>query len=243
MQFRTQAMVAALMASAAVVDGRIGLGRFGLGARQDEHAYVTFSLVPVAGSSSAASSHTAGVPSVTPIGSPTGPGAVTTQTVPIVTYTVVPSPSSPGATTSDVSAGNSSTSVAVTITSSFPVTPLPTTMVTSATYFTNSSSSSAPAPTIGYPTNNSSAPTGGPSPTPSPGGGSGGAEAPLTGSCKNEGIFNCIDGKSYQQCASGHWSAVMRMAPTTSCALGQSTNLWARDVNKDYSFRGRRRVY
>ncbi|KAI1410548.1 lytic polysaccharide monooxygenase [Hypoxylon sp. FL1857] len=51
----------------------------------------------------------------------------------------------------------------------------------------------------------------------------------LTGPCTAEGMFNCIGGTSYQQCASGSWSVVMQMPPTTKCAEGQTMTLWGRD--------------
>ncbi|KAI1460545.1 lytic polysaccharide monooxygenase [Annulohypoxylon moriforme] len=79
------------------------------------------------------------------------------------------------------------------------------------------------------------------SPVPSPAGsaspaGSGapssGSAGGLTGSCTSEGMFNCIGGTSYQQCASGSWSVVMQMPATTKCAPGQTMTLWGRDEMK-----------
>ncbi|KAM7216883.1 hypothetical protein V8F06_007752 [Rhypophila decipiens] len=63
--------------------------------------------------------------------------------------------------------------------------------------------------------------------TPDSGSGSGGsAGAHATGSaCSPEGEWNCIDGKSFQRCASGTWSAVMQMAPGTKCTPGESPSL------------------
>ncbi|KAI0539279.1 hypothetical protein GGR58DRAFT_243989 [Xylaria digitata] len=89
---------------------------------------------------------------------------------------------------------------------------------------TNSSSSAVGTPTPSLP---SSAPSSGPSGSPSPGTGVQG----LTGACSTEGMFNCIGGTSYQQCASGGWSVVMAMPPTTKCAPGQTMTLWARSVS------------
>ncbi|KIW90695.1 uncharacterized protein Z519_08478 [Cladophialophora bantiana CBS 173.52] len=37
------------------------------------------------------------------------------------------------------------------------------------------------------------------------------AAGALTGPCSNEGFWNCIDGNSFQRCASGSWSAVIPM--------------------------------
>ncbi|KAI1102608.1 hypothetical protein F4804DRAFT_334103 [Jackrogersella minutella] len=54
----------------------------------------------------------------------------------------------------------------------------------------------------------------------------------LTGACTAEGMFNCIGGTSYQQCASGSWSIVMQMPATIKCAEGQTMTLWGRDEMK-----------
>ncbi|RKF60304.1 hypothetical protein OnM2_052057 [Erysiphe neolycopersici] len=35
--------------------------------------------------------------------------------------------------------------------------------------------------------------------------------------CSNEGAWNCIDGNSYQRCASGTWSVIMPLAAGTKC--------------------------
>ena len=42
--------------------------------------------------------------------------------------------------------------------------------------------------------------------------------------CANEGVWNCIDGVSFQRCASGMWSPVQHLASGTSCTPGLSTN-------------------
>jgi hypothetical protein len=47
----------------------------------------------------------------------------------------------------------------------------------------------------------------------------------LSGACTNEGEWNCIDGASFQRCASGLWSAVESVAAGTSCTSGQSNDL------------------
>ncbi|KAI9647269.1 hypothetical protein NHQ30_003652 [Ciborinia camelliae] len=47
----------------------------------------------------------------------------------------------------------------------------------------------------------------------------------LTGACTTEGMFNCIDGSSFQQCASGTWSVVESMASGTKCTSGQTMDL------------------
>ncbi|KAI0023122.1 hypothetical protein F4780DRAFT_731447 [Xylariomycetidae sp. FL0641] len=61
-----------------------------------------------------------------------------------------------------------------------------------------------------------------PSAAPASGGG-------MSGACSTEGVFNCIGGSSYQQCASGKWTAAQAMPASTKCKDGQSTTLWGRD--------------
>jgi len=51
--------------------------------------------------------------------------------------------------------------------------------------------------------------------------GSGGAIAAGT-ACSTEGLWNCVGGTSFQQCASGTWSVVQQLAAGTSCQAGQS---------------------
>ena len=46
----------------------------------------------------------------------------------------------------------------------------------------------------------------------------------LSGPCDNEGVFNCIEGTTIQQCASGKWSTAKPVAKGTSCKAGQSTD-------------------
>lgn len=47
----------------------------------------------------------------------------------------------------------------------------------------------------------------------------------LTGACTKDGMFNCISGTSFQQCASGMWSVVQEMATGTTCNAGQTMDL------------------
>lgn len=98
-----------------------------------------------------------------------------------------------------------------------------------------SSSSSAPAPAPAAAQSSSAAPVAS-SASPASSSSPMGSGAPtsdstggLTGACTAEGMFNCIGGTSYQQCASGSWSVVMQMAPTVKCAEGQTMTLWGRD--------------
>lgn len=68
----------------------------------------------------------------------------------------------------------------------------------------------APQPTTGTPPSNGSAPT------------SGAAGSP----CTEEGQWSCAsDGKSFQRCASGAWSAAIPVAQGTSCQPGTSDSL------------------
>lgn len=46
-------------------------------------------------------------------------------------------------------------------------------------------------------------------------------------SCASEGAWNCIDGTSFQRCASGQWSAVIGMAAGTKCTAGEGASLEA----------------
>lgn len=66
------------------------------------------------------------------------------------------------------------------------------------------------------------------SPASSPAGtgtvGTGGAIAPGA-ACTTEGMWNCLAGTSFQQCASGTWSAVQQMAAGTTCTSGQTMNI------------------
>ncbi|KAL1900993.1 hypothetical protein Sste5346_002057 [Sporothrix stenoceras] len=54
----------------------------------------------------------------------------------------------------------------------------------------------------------------------------------LSGACTTEGMFNCVGGSEYQQCASGTWTALQAMPAGTKCQDGQSTTLWARSFRR-----------
>ncbi|KAK5661561.1 hypothetical protein OQA88_11469 [Cercophora sp. LCS_1] len=43
--------------------------------------------------------------------------------------------------------------------------------------------------------------------------------------CSDEGAWNCVDGASFQRCASGVWSAAIPMATGTKCSPGTSSSL------------------
>lgn len=46
-----------------------------------------------------------------------------------------------------------------------------------------------------------------------------------SGSCSAEGDWNCIDGASFQRCASGVWSVRIFLSKGTSCVLGIANNI------------------
>ncbi|KAI1757116.1 hypothetical protein F4782DRAFT_525880 [Xylaria castorea] len=93
----------------------------------------------------------------------------------------------------------------------------------------SSSSSDAPA----TPTSTTKAAT--PSSGSSPGQG-------LSGTCSPNGMFNCVSGTQFQQCANGKWSVLAPLAGT-KCTEGQSMTLWRRDEGSDKgTFQSRRRA-
>ncbi|KAI1269575.1 lytic polysaccharide monooxygenase [Xylariaceae sp. FL1019] len=101
---------------------------------------------------------------------------------------------------------------------------------TSAPVSSAPASSSAPAATSSAaPTSVSSAP-----PASSSGASAAGVQ---TGACSSEGQWNCIDGSSFQRCASGQWSVVMPLAAGTKCSVGMADTLnMRRRREKKYSF-------
>lgn len=52
-----------------------------------------------------------------------------------------------------------------------------------------------------------------------------GGAFPTGSACSKEGQWNCINGTSFQRCASGTWSAIMAVAAGTVCKTGSSTAL------------------
>jgi hypothetical protein len=89
-----------------------------------------------------------------------------------------------------------------------------------------SSTPTASAPASSAPSSNqpsSSPPSSSPPTTPSPPS-TGSSTGTLSGTCTQEGSWNCIAGSAFQRCASGSWSAVVQMAAGTKCASGVSTN-------------------
>ncbi|KAI1336066.1 hypothetical protein F5Y15DRAFT_419283 [Xylariaceae sp. FL0016] len=93
---------------------------------------------------------------------------------------------------------------------------------TSAIIATTSAAAAAPSETeTAAPAGTSSAASGSSSSTPSGG---------LSGACTDEGMFNCVGGSSYQQCASGSWTTLQAMPATTKCQEGQTATLWGRNI-------------
>jgi len=85
---------------------------------------------------------------------------------------------------------------------------------TSATTSSAASSSSAPASSAPAATSTTVS-----AQQPAPTGGASGLQ---TGACTPEGSWNCVDGASFQRCASGVWSLAMPLAAGTTCTPGVS---------------------
>ncbi|KAI3334891.1 hypothetical protein F4824DRAFT_171364 [Ustulina deusta] len=121
---------------------------------------------------------------------------------------------------SDSGSGSGSGSAATTTTAATPTT-------TAAAgngggvFLTTGTPSSSAAPTSTAAASASATPTA----TPASGSGSSSGSGSAGAACSSEGMWNCIGGTSYQQCASGQWSAVMPMAAGTKCTPGQSMDL------------------
>ncbi|KAL7936029.1 hypothetical protein V8C35DRAFT_247417 [Trichoderma chlorosporum] len=88
-----------------------------------------------------------------------------------------------------------------------------------------------------------SAPAAPPAPQPTSGGSSPSNSSTTVGSaCSDEGQWNCAsDGKSFQRCASGAWSASMPVAAGTSCQPGMSDSLTMVNKRSRSGFVRRRR--
>lgn len=116
----------------------------------------------------------------------------------------------------------------------------PTTATASASASATQSSSTASTPTA---STSSAKPTATPTGSGSSNStGSGGGASTKSGTCTDEGTFNCV-GSKYQQCASGAWTSMQDLPSGTTCTQGESSGLWARrDVRGDiFNFRKLRR--
>ncbi|KAL6233949.1 hypothetical protein BDW75DRAFT_213753 [Aspergillus navahoensis] len=67
-------------------------------------------------------------------------------------------------------------------------------------------------------------------PTPSPSTGTTSTAGALSGSCSDEGAWNCVGGSSFQRCASGTWTDVQALAGGTECSPGQNMDLSVKAV-------------
>ncbi|KAM3510966.1 hypothetical protein MY11210_005365 [Beauveria gryllotalpidicola] len=150
--------------------------------------------------------------------------STTSATTAVQPTSAQPSPSLP--TSSGCAPGSSLPGgIFVTSPESQPTTPTQATDVGISTIPAQSSSKPAPtSATVPTPVSPGLPPTatGGPVPgnPPSPSGG----YAPGT-ACSSEGLWNCIDGKSFQRCGSGKWSASQAVALGMSCQVGESTGM------------------
>ncbi|KAI1114408.1 hypothetical protein F5Y14DRAFT_414119 [Nemania sp. NC0429] len=220
MQAKTQTLLAALMVMAGVANSH-GVFTDPLLAARDGGEGTYFSITE---------------------GTSKGPATATSVTT--STSSSVPVASS--TTTSAVITTSSSSSSSVPV-----VSPSSSTSSSSTTFMTVTTATTPTTTSAATPVASSTSTTAASSPSPNPGSGSGsgsGSDAGaggLTGPCTAEGMFNCIGGTSYQQCASGAWSKLQNMPSTTKCQPGQTMALWARDMGVDGRgiLEGRRRGY
>ncbi|KAL4918472.1 hypothetical protein BDW62DRAFT_65412 [Aspergillus aurantiobrunneus] len=56
------------------------------------------------------------------------------------------------------------------------------------------------------------------------------SEGALSGSCTDEGAWNCVGGSSFQRCASGTWTDVQTLSSGTECTPGQNQNFAVKAV-------------
>lgn len=192
------------------------------------------STTGAAASASASASLSGGVFVTSTVKATTSSSATTTSGADSSTLSVYVSPVTPGQSKTTGSAHQSTssssessaqttamTSAAGTTTAtassdSSVQTTTATSSVTETTSSASSSSSSAAKPTAtGSGSSNSTS--------------SGGGASKKSGTCTNEGTFNCV-GSQYQQCASGAWTSMQALPAGTTCQQGESNALWARDI-------------
>lgn len=169
------------------------------------------SAAPGGGAPAAPAPIPAPAPSSSPSAAPAPSQAPAPSVVPSAAPSVAPKPTTtlPGSvkTSPTVSSSRSPNSSGVFITASAAPSAAPTTLQTSKAPSATPSPAPAPAPV----------------PAPAPGTGSGAGRQ--SGACTNEGAWNCIDGTSFQRCASGRWSAPIPVAPGTKCTPGTGSSL------------------
>jgi hypothetical protein len=151
-----------------------------------------------------------------------GAGATATGVIPAPTPTGTDSPSgtSGGASggSSGASAGGSTASAPSTLTTATATTTAPEITV-----------QPVPAPTSTNPATSVA------TSTPSTSGSGGTTSDALSGACSTEGTWNCIDGTSFQRCASGAWSAAQPVAAGTKCTAGQSSDFTLVAAKREYA--------
>ena len=125
-------------------------------------------------------------------------------------------PTSAPAAASSANGGNQV--IPVTISAGEGLTPVSPSQSMTAPKYTNASAIKSPASPIG--TAPSAADPTGSSST----GSISGAAGQMTGPCTDEGDWNCIDGTSFQRCASGSWSAVIPVDPGMKCTPGKTSD-------------------
>lgn len=77
-------------------------------------------------------------------------------------------------------------------------------------------------PVVKEPVDQSPAPE---TPAPAPGAGSGSGGFAAGTACSSEGSWNCVNGSSFQRCASGAWSPVMALSAGVTCSGGEAATL------------------
>lgn len=174
-------------------------------------------------SSSSSSSSVVVLPSIVPITS-------TSQSNETATASASATLSSPDATsTTSAAVSSSATSGASAGSSEAGASSAPATASASASATQSSSSAASTSTSTAKPTATGSGSGSGSSNST----GSAGGVSAKSGTCTDEGTFNCV-GSKYQQCASGAWTSMQDLPGGTTCTQGESSGLWARrDVRGD----------
>jgi hypothetical protein len=154
-----------------------------------------------------------------------GAGPTATGVIPAPTPTGTDSPSGASGGSSVASAGGSTTGAPSTLTTTTATATAPENTVQPVPAPTSTPSSTTTIP----PTDPAA------TSTPSTSGSGGTTSGALSGPCSTEGTWNCIDGTSFQRCASGAWSAAQPVAAGTKCAAGQSSDLSLVADKRDYA--------
>lgn len=154
--------------------------------------------------------------------------STTSQTLAVIPVTptlpssVVASSATAALSSSSAAASSSSTAVEASSTAEASSTVEASSTASSGSSSTLSSTSAAPTVTGSGSSSGSSSGSGSSNST-----GSTGSGSAKSGTCTQEGMFNCV-GSKYQQCASGSWTSMQALPGGTTCTQGESTGLWAR---------------